>query len=42
MSLEQISWFDNTVSRQLLAIPGVGEVNRSGGGRSAWSSIPTA
>ena len=32
MSPEQISWFvDNTISRQLLAIPGVGEVNRSGG-----------
>ncbi len=32
MSPEQLSWFiDNTVSRQLLALPGVGEVNRSGG-----------
>lgn len=32
MSPEQISWFvDNTIARQLLAIPGVGEVNRSGG-----------
>ena len=32
MSPEQLSWFvDNTIARQLLAIPGVGEVNRSGG-----------
>ena len=32
MSPEQISWFiDNTAARELLAIPGVGEVNRSGG-----------
>ena len=32
MSPEQISWFvDNEVSRSLLAISGVGEVNRSGG-----------
>jgi HAE1 family hydrophobic/amphiphilic exporter-1 len=32
MTPEQISWFiDNEVSRDLLAISGVGEVNRSGG-----------
>ncbi|WP_288760265.1 efflux RND transporter permease subunit [uncultured Brevundimonas sp.] len=32
MSPEQISWFiDNEVSRSLLALGGVGEVNRSGG-----------
>jgi len=32
MTPEQISWFiDNTAARELLAIPGVGEVNRSGG-----------
>ena len=32
MSPEQISWFiDNEVSRALLAVGGVGEVNRSGG-----------
>ncbi|NBB65614.1 acriflavine resistance protein B [Pseudomonas sp. ODNR1LW] len=32
MSPEQISWFiDNEVSRRLLALGGVGEVNRSGG-----------
>ena len=32
MSPEQLSWFvDNDVSRALLAIPGVGEVNRQGG-----------
>ena len=32
MTPEQISWFvDNTIARQLLAVPGVGEVNRSGG-----------
>lgn len=32
MSPEQLSWFvDNDVSRALLAIPGVGEVNRGGG-----------
>ena len=32
MTPEQISWFiDNEVSRSLLAIQGVGEVNRSGG-----------
>lgn len=32
MTPEQISWFiDNEVSRELLAISGVGEVNRSGG-----------
>ncbi|CAN5193419.1 efflux RND transporter permease subunit [soil metagenome] len=32
MTPEQISWFiDNDVSRALLAIPGVGQVNRSGG-----------
>ncbi|MGV9009032.1 efflux RND transporter permease subunit [Brevundimonas sp.] len=32
MSPEQISWFiDNTAARELLAIQGVGEVNRSGG-----------
>jgi HAE1 family hydrophobic/amphiphilic exporter-1 len=32
MTPEEISWFiDNEVSRDLLAISGVGEVNRSGG-----------
>jgi hydrophobe/amphiphile efflux-1 (HAE1) family protein len=32
MSPEELSWFvDNEVSRALLAIPGVGEVNRRGG-----------
>lgn len=32
MTPEQLSWFiDNEVSRELLAIQGVGEVNRSGG-----------
>lgn len=32
MTPEEISWFiDNTVSRNLLALGGVGEVNRSGG-----------
>ncbi|MGV3580207.1 efflux RND transporter permease subunit [Brevundimonas sp.] len=32
MTPEEISWFiDNTVSRELLALGGVGEVNRSGG-----------
>jgi len=32
MSPEQLSWFvDNEISRALLAIPGVGEVNRRGG-----------
>ena len=32
LSPEQLSWFvDNDVSRSLLAIPGVGEVNRRGG-----------
>ena len=32
MSPEQLSWFvDNDVSRALLAIPGIGEVNRRGG-----------
>jgi len=32
MSPEQLSWFvDNEISRSLLAIPGVGEVNRLGG-----------
>ncbi|GAA0868615.1 efflux RND transporter permease subunit [Brevundimonas basaltis] len=32
LSPEQLSWFvDNEVSRALLAIPGVGEVNRGGG-----------
>ena len=32
MSPEQLSWFvDNEVSRALLAIPGVGQVNRRGG-----------
>ena len=32
MSPEQLSWFvDNDISRALLAVPGVGEVNRQGG-----------
>jgi len=39
---EQLSWFiDNTVTKRLLAVPGVAQVSRSAAspGRSAWSSI---
>src|SRR3546814_17583540 len=33
MTLEQLSWLvDNTVAKELLAIPGMAKVSRSGGG----------
>src|SRR3546814_16319178 len=32
MTLEQLSWFvDNTVAKELLSIPGMAQVSRSGG-----------